>query len=111
MYRSDTWLSHGRRVLSIAVAVSFSFQANKALAVDMDIAINDIQRRDAVAPHCAALKKSSNRSSAQDDYRKGLCLLYGVQGKAQPEKALLLLRQAAGGDLVEAQLALAEVVP
>jgi TPR repeat protein len=103
-------MTHRTHRLAIAgTSLVLALHARVALAVDMDIVMNDNQRRAAVAPHCAALKRK-NTSSALDDYRKGLCLLYGLDRKEQPDKALFLLRKASDHGLTEAQLALADTL-
>ena len=82
--------------------------AAPAWALDPDILINDLARREAVAPLCRALVVQSGDGPPEHTYQKGLCLLYGLQSPKQLSLALALLRQAAGGGWVEAQLALAD---
>lgn len=84
--------------------------AAPAWALDPDILINDQARREAVAPLCRALVVQSAEGTPEHTYQKGLCLLYGLQTPPQIQLALALLRQAAGGGWVEAQLALADTL-
>lgn len=84
--------------------------AAPAWALDPDILINDQARREAVAPLCRALVVQSAEGTPEHTYQKGLCLLYGLQTPPQTPLALALLRQAAGGGWMEAQLALADTL-
>ena len=72
--------------------------------------INDQARRAAVAPLCRALVVQPAEGTPEHTYQKGLCLLYGLHTPQQMPLALALLRQAAGGGWVEAQLALADTL-
>src|ERR1039457_3399783 len=105
---SDTPM-HAQRTALIFLSTFLALQSRPGQAADMDIVVNDIQRHDWVAPSCAALQKKTHANlSPLDNYRKGLCLLYGGNSKSQPNRAIALLRKGADGDLVEAQVALAD---
>jgi TPR repeat protein len=95
---------------SVAFGLVLCMSENAVAAGDMDIMMNDIQRHNEVASQCPALLKSRSRATDLDKYHKGLCLLYGVDGDAQEDKALPLLRMAAADGLIEAQLTLADTL-
>lgn len=92
------------------VLVSAWACAAPAWALDPDILINDQARQAAVAPLCRALVVQSSEGTPEHTYQKGLCLLYGLQTPKQLPLSLALLRQAAGGGWLEAQLALADTL-
>lgn len=99
-----------RLVLSRLVGWLILLCTAPAWALDPDIQINEQARRESVAPLCRALVVQSSEGSPEHTYQKGLCLLYGLQTSRQLPLALALLRQAAGGGWVEAQLALADTL-
>ena len=52
--------------------------------------------------------KGAPRDAPDDDYRRGLCLVYGLGGPERADRGVASLRRAASADLVEAQMALAD---
>jgi TPR repeat protein len=83
--------------------------ATTAWALDPDMAFQVRARKAEVTPLCTGLLAQKQPLSTQQTYQKALCLLYGINGPEQVERALDLLRQLAPG-LVEAQLALADAL-
>lgn len=77
-------------------------------ALVFDIAISVRERQDAVAPVCAARRRLAAPASAVQQYEKGICLLYGLNGGADPPAVVRLLRAAAQAHDTQAQMALAD---
>ena len=99
-----------QRLGRILVGCLLAASASAAWAVDMDVLVNDVKRRTEAEPYCPDLVKKKGTLAPLEDYRKGLCLMYGVEGDPQPVKALALLRLAADAGLTQAQLALADTL-
>ena len=97
-----------KHALRLLLAMLLAAAPAVAAAVDLDVAIGEQERQAAVAPSCAALRKKIAPAPPRDQYRKGICLLYGLHGKADPEAGMALLRGAASADYAEAQMALGD---
>ena len=81
-----------------------------AWAVEPEVLLQEQARREEVSPLCRALAVQSAEGPPEHTYRKGLCVLYGIQTPKNAALALALLRQAAGNGWVEAQLAVADTL-
>ncbi|HXA46270.1 MAG TPA: hypothetical protein VNW52_01470 [Burkholderiaceae bacterium] len=99
-----------RLKISAMIGALLSMSAGHVVAADMDIMMHDAQRRSEISAQCPALVKSKSNVTDLNDYRKGLCLLYGINGTAQINRVLSLLRAAAGNGVIAAQLVLADTL-
>ncbi len=79
-----------------------------AQAFDPESLLADQLRKESVAPDCRVLVLQSAEGPPERTYKKALCLLYGLQTPPQVPLALALLRQAAAGGWVEAQVTLGD---
>jgi hypothetical protein len=75
---------------------------------DFDVAFSIREREQTVAPHCASLRKTATPRDPADQYGKGICLLYGLHGKANEQAGQAWLQRAAGVNQADAALALAD---
>ena len=96
-----------RRMRAAACALAL-LSPLPVLAVDLDVGLNVEARKAEVAPACAALRRAAPRDAPDDDYRRGLCLVYGLGGPERADRGVASLRRAASADLLEAQMALAD---
>ena len=81
-----------------------------AWAFDPEILLSEQMRKEAVVPLCRALVLQAAQGSPEHTYQKALCLLYGLETPQQTPLALALLREAAAGASVEAQLTLGDTL-
>jgi TPR repeat protein len=96
--------------ISAMIGALLSMSTGLVVAADMDIMMHDAQRRSEISAQCSALVKSKNSATDLNDYKKGLCLLYGINSAVRVDQALSLLRVAAGNGVIDAQLALADTL-
>lgn len=96
----------------------FMVLAPSANAADLDIALNEQDRRSKAVPVCAQLAEapsptaSSAASPASNNaqYQKAMCLKFGLGVAQQTAAAVSLLREVALQGHTEAQLALADTL-
>jgi TPR repeat protein len=96
----------------------FMVLAPSANAADLDIALNEQDRRSKAVPVCAlsadalspAASSASGPASSDAQYQKAMCLKFGLGLAQQTAAAVSLLREAALQDHREAQLALADTL-
>lgn len=96
----------------------FMVLAPSANAADLDIALNEQDRRSKAVPVCAQLAEapsptaSSAASPASNNaqYQKAMCLKFGLGLAQQTAAAVSLLREVALQGHTEAQLALADTL-
>lgn len=96
------------RPIRAAVAALAVLSHATASALDLDVRLNIQVRTNAVAPDCTALRATARDDTPTDDYRAGLCLVYGLGGTSRIDDGIAILRRAASRDFIEAQMALAD---
>jgi hypothetical protein len=96
--------------LRLGVWLLFWFCGSALGVQDPETLIADQLRKESVTPLCRALVLLPADGPPEQTYKKALCLLYGIQTQPQTSFAMALLRQAAVGGSVEAQLTLGDTL-